>query len=65
MTHLGKIMLIKLNSWKPAAVGFITLFIDNLTEINIIVQILVGIGTFAYIVVRTYYFIKNKGKDKK
>lgn len=58
-------MVEKFQSWKPALLGFATLFIDNLTEVNIIVQILVGLATFGYVIVRTYYLIKNKGKEKK
>lgn len=55
----------KFHNWKPALFGFITLSVDSLTEINIAVQIMVGLATFAYIVIRAYYLVKNKGKEKK
>lgn len=55
----------KFHSWKPALFGFITLSVESLTEINIAVQILVGLATFTYIIIRAYYLVKNKGKEKK
>lgn len=65
MKQIGEIMIEKYHNWKPVAVGFLTLFIDNIADINIAVQILVGMATFVYIISRTYYLIKNKGKEKK
>ena len=58
-------MIAKAHSWSPAVAGMLTLFIDNIADVNILVQVLVGLATFVYIVSRTYYLIKNKGKEKK
>jgi hypothetical protein len=64
MKQIGTIMITKFNNWKPAFLGFATLFVDNLTEINIVVQILVGLASATYISIRAYYLIKYKGKAK-
>ena len=65
MKHFGEIMFAKLHAWSPVVVGMFTLFLDNLTEINIMVQIAVGLASAFYIVTRAYYLIKNKGKERK
>lgn len=65
MKHIGETMIHKVISWHPLLLGVITVTLDNLSDINTAVQILVGLASFGYIVARTFYLIKNKGKGKK
>jgi len=37
-------------------------FVMSLADINIIVQIIGGLAIAVYIIVKTFYLIKNKGK---
>lgn len=54
--------------WKPAIFGFLTLIFNWTNEfikiMNDVSTILVALATFVYIVVKIYYKIKNKGKEK-
>jgi hypothetical protein len=59
---MHRILMEKFNNWKPALMGFISLGID-ITDVNMLVQVAVGLITFAYIAVKLYYLIKRKGKS--